>query len=44
MKVIFMGSPLFAVPSFELLLNSGHEIVACFTQAAKAKNRGKKLK
>ncbi|HEY8461919.1 MAG TPA: methionyl-tRNA formyltransferase, partial [Blastocatellia bacterium] len=32
MKLIFMGTPEFAVPSLRKLLEAGHEIIAVFTQ------------
>jgi methionyl-tRNA formyltransferase len=40
MKLIFMGTPAFAVPTLERLLASGHEIVAVFTQPDRPKGRG----
>ena len=43
MRVIFMGTPDFAVPTLQKLIASNHEVVACFTKEAKPKNRGKKL-
>ena len=43
MKILFMGTPDFAVPSLESLWNTGHEIVGAFTQPDKPKNRGMKL-
>lgn len=43
MKILFMGTPDFAVPSLEALLNAGHEICGVFTQPDKPKNRGMKL-
>ena len=42
MKIIFMGTPEFAVPSLEMLLKH-HEVVAVVTQPDKPKGRGKKL-
>lgn len=38
-----MGTPDFAVPSLNALLDAGHEIVGVFTQPDKPKNRGMKL-
>lgn len=32
MRVAFMGTPEFAVPSLEALLNAGYEVVGAFTQ------------
>lgn len=43
MKILFMGTPDFAVPSLEGLLEVGHDIVGVFTQPDKPKNRGMKL-
>ena len=43
MRILFMGTPDFAVPSLEALLNAGHEICGVFTQPDKPKNRGMKL-
>lgn len=43
MKVLFMGTPDFAVPSLRSLLGEGHELVGVFTQPDKPKNRGMKL-
>jgi len=38
-----MGTPEFAVPSLEMLLSEGHEVVAVVTQPDKPKGRGNKL-
>ena len=43
MKIIFMGTPDFAVPCLERLLEDGHEISLVVTQADKPKGRGHKL-
>ncbi len=43
MKIIFMGTPDFAIPSLESLINSEHEILAVFTKQPKQSNRGYKL-
>jgi methionyl-tRNA formyltransferase len=40
MKLIFMGTPAFAVPTLERLVESGHHIVAVFTQPDRPKGRG----
>lgn len=40
MKIIFMGTPDFALSSLRQLLLSLHEVVAVFTQAPKPKGRG----
>lgn len=41
MRVIFMGTPDFAVPTLQAVIDAGHEVVAVFTQPDKAKGRGK---
>lgn len=43
MKIVFMGTPDFAVPSLKALAGAGHEIIGVFTQPDKPKNRGMKL-
>ena len=43
MRVVFLGTPDFAVPSLEALVAAGHEICGVFTQPDKPKNRGMKL-
>jgi len=40
MRLIFMGTPSFAVPTLERLVESGHEIAAVFTQPDRPKGRG----
>ena len=43
MKIIFMGTPDFAVGTFEALLQAGHEITLAVTQPDKPKGRGKTM-
>ena len=43
MKIVFMGTPDFAVPCLRTLAESGHEVTAVFTQPDKPKGRGYKL-
>lgn len=43
MRIIFMGSPEFAVPSLLKLVESGYQVVAVVTQADKPAGRGKVL-
>jgi methionyl-tRNA formyltransferase len=43
MRIVFMGTPEFALPSLELLLNSKHQIAGVVTQPDKPKGRGLKL-
>ncbi|MDF2820774.1 MAG: methionyl-tRNA formyltransferase [Clostridiales bacterium] len=40
MKVVFMGTPDFAVPTLVELVNAGHDVVAVITQPDKPKGRG----
>ena len=42
-KLVFMGSPAFAVPSLKALHEAGHEIVAVFSQPPRPAGRGQKL-
>lgn len=41
MRVIFMGTPDFAVPTLQAVIDAGHEVAAVFTQPDKAKGRSK---
>lgn len=41
-RLIFMGSPAFAVPSLRGLVTAGHEIAAVYTQPPRPAGRGKK--
>ena len=43
MKIVFMGTPDFAVPCLEALIDAGHTVAAVFTQPDKPKNRGHKM-
>lgn len=43
MKILYMGTPEFAVPPLEKLIEAGHKICGVFTQPDKPKNRGMKL-
>ena len=42
MKIIFMGTPDFAVPTLKKLYDSGYEVQAVFSQPDKPKGRGYK--
>jgi methionyl-tRNA formyltransferase len=42
-RVIFMGTPGFAVPTLKALIDHGHEVVCVVTQPDRPKGRGKKL-
>jgi len=41
-RLIFMGTPQFAVPTLEALIQEGHEILAVVTQPDRPKGRGRK--
>ena len=41
MRVVFLGSGAFAIPSFEALLDHGHDVVALVTQPDKERGRGR---
>lgn len=43
MRILFMGTPEFAVEQLKRLLETGHEICGVFTQPDKPKNRGMKM-
>lgn len=42
MKLIFMGTPDFSVPTLNALVAEGHDVVAVFTQPPRPAGRGKK--
>lgn len=42
-RVVFMGTPEFAVPSLDALLDAGYEVVGVFTQPDRPVGRGHKL-
>lgn len=42
-RIIFMGTPDFAVPSLKALIDSDHQLVAVVTQPDRPSGRGKKL-
>src|SRR5919204_4110349 len=43
MKLIFMGTPDFAVPALVDIVGAGHDVVAVYTRAAKPAGRGMEL-
>ncbi|MCR6544638.1 methionyl-tRNA formyltransferase [Dehalobacterium formicoaceticum] len=43
MRVIFMGSPDYALPSLDQLLSSPHQVVAVVTQPDRPKGRGQQM-
>ncbi|KXV20799.1 methionyl-tRNA formyltransferase [Gluconobacter japonicus] len=44
MRLIFMGTPDFAVPALHALMAAGHEIVAVYTQPPRPAGRGKAVR
>lgn len=43
MRIIFMGTPEFAVQVLEAIVKAGHEVVGAYTQPDKPKGRGKSM-
>ncbi len=43
MRLVFLGTPQFAVPSLERILTEGHEVQAVYTQPDRPKGRGRDL-
>ena len=43
MRIIFMGTPDFAVPALKALVAAGHGLAACYTQPPRPAGRGKQL-
>lgn len=43
MRIVFMGTPDFSVPTLEALVKGGHEVLAVVTQPDKPKGRGKSV-
>ncbi|RJY08191.1 methionyl-tRNA formyltransferase [Aurantiacibacter aquimixticola] len=41
MRIIFMGTPDFAVPTLDALVEAGHDVVAAYTQPPRRAGRGK---
>ena len=43
LRVVFMGTPEFAVPCLKILITEGHDVVSVVTQPDRPKGRGRKL-
>ena len=43
LRVVFMGTPDYGVPSLEALINAGYDVVGVFCQPDKPSGRGKKI-
>lgn len=44
MRIVFMGSPAFALPALTALILAGHEIICVYSQPAKPAGRGQTLR
>ena len=44
LKIVFMGTPDFAVPTLGALLKAGHEVVSVVTQPDRKRGRGKSIR
>jgi len=44
MRIVFMGTPDFAVPTLDAIVDAGHEVVCVVAQPDRPRGRGKKLK
>ena len=42
MRIVFMGTPPFAVPTLDALVAAGHEVAAAYTQPPRPAGRGKR--
>ena len=42
MRLVYLGTPAFAVPTLERVVEAGHEVLAVFTQPDRPKGRGQK--
>lgn len=43
MRLVFLGTPQFAVPTLEAIVQAGHEVAAVYTQPDRPKGRGQSL-
>ena len=43
MRIVFMGTPVFAVPVLSALADAGHEVLAVYTQPDRPAGRGKRI-
>lgn len=44
LRIVFMGTPAFAVPTLEALIAGPHDVVSVYTQPDRRQGRGRKLK
>jgi methionyl-tRNA formyltransferase len=43
LRVVFMGTPDFAVPALQAIIDAGHEVLAVYTQPPRPKGRGQQV-
>ena len=43
MKIVFMGTPEFSLPTLQKLYNSDHDVLLVVTQPDRPKGRGREL-
>ncbi len=43
LKIVFMGTPEFSIPTLKILKESKHEIICVYTQPPKKKSRGQRI-
>src|SRR5438270_13788037 len=43
MRLVFLGTPAFAVPTLERIVAAGHDVVAVLTQPDRPRGRGQQL-
>ena len=43
MKIVFLGSSDFSIPTFKKLIEAGHEIVCVYSQPPRRSGRGKRV-
>lgn len=43
LKIIFMGTPDFAVPALEAIIKAGHDVIAVYSQPPRPKGRGRQV-
>jgi methionyl-tRNA formyltransferase len=43
MRLVFLGTPLFAVPTLERIVDAGHQVAAVLTQPDRPRGRGQQL-
>src|SRR3546814_12251265 len=44
MRIIYMGTPDFAVPTLEMLVKAGHDVIADYSPPLRPAGRGKALR